>query len=335
MTKGESSRSSCPFMPRILRRSGWVIVLLVIFSGTNLGDETRTSDECAGKPVESQFITVEGIRLHYVSQGVGQPVVLVHGNPGFLQDYAAIVADLASRNFRAVAFDRPGHGFSQRPAHQIATPEVQARLLHQALIKLGIRKPILVGHSWGGTLVLNYALQYPDEVSGIVLLAPAAYPEREGFSFQNLLVHVPVLSSIMIKALRPYIHNQIKGGLERAFAPAQVPKQYLTLALSCWARSTAIRATIADRQARQHRLREISNRYPTIHLPVVIVTGDADRIVDPVTDDYPLHEAIKDSRLLVLPHTGHEIPQMNPTAVLEAIQLVRQLVQANPLRATK
>jgi pimeloyl-ACP methyl ester carboxylesterase len=109
------------------------------------------------------------------------------------------------------------------------------------------------------------ALQYPNEVSGIVLVAPAANPERGGFSFQNLLMHIPVLSSIMIKALSPYIHNEIKCGLERAFAPAPVPKKYLKLALSGWAGSSAIRATIADHQARQHHLREISSRYPTIH----------------------------------------------------------------------
>ena len=333
MAKPRDPQPAEPLSSGILRRSGWVIVLLVIFTGTNLRGETGIIDECGWKPVDDQFITVEGIRLHYVSKGAGQAVVLVHGNPGFLQDYSAVVADLVSRNFRAVAFDRPGHGLSQRPTHQEATPEVQARLLHQALIKLGISKPILVGHSWGGTLVLNYALQYPDEVSGIVLLAPAAYPERAGFSFQNLLVHVPVLSSIMIKALRPYIHNEIKCGLERAFSPAQVPKEYLKLALSCWARSTAIRATIADHQARQHHLREISIRYPTTRLPVIILTGDADRVVNPLTEAYPLHEAIKDSRLIVLPHVGHEIPQSNPKDVLEAIQLVRQLVQEKPSRS--
>lgn len=309
------------------------MVILVIFSGANPRGETRIIDQCARKPAEGKFITVEGIRLHYVSEGAGQAVVLLHGNPGFLQDYSAVLSDLVSRNFRAVAFDRPGHGLSKRPTHQEATPDVQARLLHQALIKLGVSKPILVGHSWGGTLVLSYALQYPDEVSGIVLLAPAAYPERAGFSFQNLLVHIPILSSIMIKALRPYIHNEIKGGLEHAFAPAQVPKQYLKLAISCWARSTAIRSTLADHQALQHNLREISSRYPTIQLPVVIVTGDADRIVNPFTDDYPLHEAIKDSRLIVLRDTGHQIPQTAPTAILEAIRLVRQLVQEKPPRS--
>lgn len=307
---------------QILCRFSCLTILLITFCGANLNAQITA----AKNPNEGQFITVEGIRLHYVVKGTGQPVVLLHGNPGFLQDYSVIVSNLASANFQAIAFDRPGHGLSQKSPRRLANPEAQATLLHEALIKLGISKPILVGHSLGGTLALNYVLKFPDEVSGVVLLAPAAYPEHDGFSFQNLLVQVPLLSSILIKVFKPYIHKQIKRGLECAFAPAGVPPQYLELAQSLWANSTSVRATIADDHARQVRLREVSGSYQTIHLPVAIVTGDADRIVNPVTDAYPLHQAIKGSRLAVLPHTGHEIPQSDPSAVVEAIELVWRLI---------
>ena len=175
--------------------------------------------------------------------------------------------------------------------------------------------------------MLTYALQYPDDISSIVLIAPAAYPEHDGFSFRNLLVHVPVLSSILIKTLRPFIDQEIRHGLETAFAPDDVPQEYLKLAKRLWVRSSETKATIADHETRQKTLRLISGRYSSIRIPVVIVTGDADLIANPLTNSYPLDRAIETSKLIVLPQTGHEIPQSHPEAVIAAIRQAWALVQ--------
>lgn len=300
------------------------IILFHILGGLNLNGQSRVSERQSKSADEGRFVTVEGIRLHYLSKGAGAPVVFLHGNPGFVEDYARVL-QIAEREFQAVAFDRPGHGLSQRPSHKSATPEEQAKLLHEALLKLGVIKPILVGHSWGGMLVLTYALRYPKDLSGIVLIAPAGYPEPSGFSFPNLLVHVPVVNSIMIGTFKLLIKAKIKRGLERAFAPVQVPKQYLKLAQRSWASTKAVKATIEDHESREQTLRRICSLYPTIDVPAVILTGKDDLIVNPVTDSYPLHRAIKDSRLIVVPHLGHEIPQSDPTAVMKAIELARHL----------
>jgi pimeloyl-ACP methyl ester carboxylesterase len=114
---------------------------------------------------DEEFVIVEGLRLHYVSQGAGAPVVLLHGNAGFTHDYLGVMNRLAERRYRALAFDRPGHGQSERSGSEIATAEAQARLIRQALLKLEAERPIMVGHSWGGLLVLAYALQYGAEIS--------------------------------------------------------------------------------------------------------------------------------------------------------------------------
>src|SRR6185369_17256472 len=110
---------------------------------------------CAGK-----FVTVDGINLHYVSAGAGRPVVLIHGNPGSHQDYTMAVLEKLSRSFHAIAFDRPGHGCSERHVSGEGNVEVQARFIRDALAELSVRKPILVGHSWGGSLVLAAAVAY-------------------------------------------------------------------------------------------------------------------------------------------------------------------------------
>src|ERR687895_1839922 len=83
-------------------------------------------------PPSGQFTHVEGVRLHYLAAGAGRPVVLLHGNPGFVQDFAldtAALLSLLAREHRVIAFDRPGHGYSDRPSAAGTTPQEQARLL--------------------------------------------------------------------------------------------------------------------------------------------------------------------------------------------------------------
>ena len=112
-------------------------------------------------PPIGEFIQVEDIQLHYLDRGTGQPVVLLHGNAGFIQDYFPQTVDQLAPHFRAIAFDRPGHGYSTRSSDTVTTPLDQARLLHSAFQQLGIEQPILVGHSWSGIVLLAYALEYP------------------------------------------------------------------------------------------------------------------------------------------------------------------------------
>src|ERR1043165_7731930 len=112
-----------------------------------------------------EFVEAEGVRLHYLTGGVGRPVVLLHGNAGFAQDFAAVLEALDPEEFRAFSFDRPGHGLSQTPADGSATMDAQAGILRSALYALGVQRPVVVGHSWGGALALSYALQFPEEVA--------------------------------------------------------------------------------------------------------------------------------------------------------------------------
>ena len=152
----------------------------------------------------SKFVTIDGTRLHFFIKGAGRPVVLIHGNPGSGQDWTRLFGPLAAHH-KTIAFDRPGHGRSERPKQIDATVEVQARLLHDALKQLHVERPIVVGHSWGGALALVYAINYPKDVSGVVLVAPAVY-ESQDFVVTNLPA-VPVIGDLFDVAFRANRRN--------------------------------------------------------------------------------------------------------------------------------
>src|ERR1700679_625207 len=84
---------------------------------------------------KDQYVTSNGLKLHYVEEGAGQTIVLLHGNEGTLEDFTLSVFDKLATKYQTLAFDRPGHGGSQT-SKQLASPEVQARILHDALVKL-------------------------------------------------------------------------------------------------------------------------------------------------------------------------------------------------------
>ena len=99
-------------------------------------------------PPKGRFITVDGVRLHYVERGRGSPLVLLHGNGSMIQDFESSgLVDLAAKTYRVIAFDRPGFGYSDRPRSTVWTPAAQADLINAALRRMGISQALVFGHS--------------------------------------------------------------------------------------------------------------------------------------------------------------------------------------------
>jgi pimeloyl-ACP methyl ester carboxylesterase len=138
-------------------------------------------------PPVGRLLELDGIRLHYLDEGPadagttgvggGPPVVLLHGNTVMLDDWIVSgVFDLVARSRRVVAFDRPGFGYSERPRDRSWTPAAQANWLRRACRRLSVKRPVVVGHSWGTLVALAWALQAPQEVAGLVLVSGYYYP---------------------------------------------------------------------------------------------------------------------------------------------------------------
>jgi len=278
----------------------------------------------------SKFVTVDDTRLHFVIKGEGRPVVLIHGNPGSGQDWTRVFGPLSGLH-KVIAFDRPGHGRSERPKHIDVTVEVQARLLHDALKQLHVERPIVVGHSWGGALALVYAINYPQEVAGVVLVAPAVY-ESQDVSLVTELPAVPVIGDAVNFVLTPlFAATVVRSELKKAFSPDPVPKNYLRSVLSEWTKAKKVKAYSLDEASLNDSLKQFSPRYPEITIPVSILAGDSDLIVPEKKNAERLHQVLPKSRLILLPKTGHQIPFTRSQAVVDEIERVQKLSRATTL----
>lgn len=273
-------------------------------------------------PPGGDYVMAEGIRLHYISEGEGRAIVFLHGGILDGSDFREAIKVAASRGLRGIAFDRPGYGYSDRPRKTNVTPAVQARLLHRALQELEVEKPVLVGHSWSGVLVMEYALRYPEEISGIVTLGggmyPEGYPAEKGDPISSI-VTAPVLGWILTNAILPVLGPPLADRmLKETFKPEPVPESYRKAAKALWLRPGQFKANREDVLAFVPAAKAVSGQYGKIGVPVAIVVGDRDPF-ETKSHSYRLHEEIPESKLIVLEHAAHMIPQHHPEAVMDAV----------------
>jgi len=292
--------------------------------------QETTIQGCEKPP--SQFVTVDGVRVHYLQAGAGPTVVLIHGNAGSVDDFTYKAVRLLCSDYTVVAIDRPGHGQSDRLKRKPEQLESQAAWLHDTLAALGLKHPILVGHSWGASLALAFALHYQDDISSLILLAPAAFAEKEeNWWWMSTFVKPPVIGDVSLALGKLFFgKSMLKKELKDAFYPEPVPEDYLKSANESWLDHKHLRSYLEDEWKLNDSLKTLSKRYSEIHVPVVIVTGDADKVCLPKENAYPLKAAIGKSQLVELKHAGHEIPQTEPESIRNALVLVT----ANSARST-
>ncbi|MFC7514764.1 alpha/beta fold hydrolase [Herbaspirillum sp. GCM10030257] len=313
------------------RRNTWLIGGAAALAAAALIVRQKTRQAEHDNPPTGEFVQVDGVRLHYVERGQGQTVVLLHGNGLMIQDYETSgLIDLASRNYRVIAFDRPGYGYSERPRTTIWTPQAQARLIHRALLHMGIENPILVGHSWGTLVALSLALEQPDYVRSLVLLSGYYYPTVRMDVPLVSPPAIPVIGDLMRFTVSPLIGRAIwPGVLRRVFGPAPVSERF-RMEYPTWMslRPSQLRASAAEAALMIPAALSLRKRYHELTIPVVIMAGDSDKIVDTHVQSEQLHGELPHSTLHITRQGGHMIHHLAPEEVLAGIDQAATAVGA-------
>lgn len=273
-------------------------------------------------PPLGRFLEVDGIRLHFVEAGVGPPIVLLHGANTTLRDFAASILPLLARHHRVIAFDRPGYGYSERPSGAWPDPARQADILRRALALLGIERPILVGHSWSGAMVLAYLLDHAEHASAGVLLAGASHPWTGGVAWTRRVAGIPIVGELFARTIvYPVGRLLLRRVVAEVFAPDPVTPRYLErtgVVLALRPRSFLVDAQ--DVRELSEYLRRQSRRYHQIHLPLLLITGDADDVVPPWNHAKRLIEQAPYADLVVLDKAGHALHHSRPKDVADLIR---------------
>ena len=263
--------------------------------------------------------------MHYTDAGSGPAIVLVHGASTSLLDFQASIAGRLSQNYRVIAVDRPGHGYSERPPGIWPDPAQQARLIRVLVHELGVERPIIVGHSWSGSVVLAYLLDYPDETAGGVLLAGGSHPWEGGVAWYNDVATVPVLGQLFAHTVvYPFGRLSLASAVRNVFAPNPVAEGYTErTGVRLSLRPDSFLANAEDLRRLSDFLAVQSTRYGEIRHPVLAVTGEADHIVPSWNHAARLLRQIPHLEHIELEDTGHALHHAHPERVAGSHRVVR------------
>jgi pimeloyl-ACP methyl ester carboxylesterase len=302
-----------------MRRIGRIALLVLTALALVVVALNWTYGRLPGEPKpHGSFVTVDGLRIHYLERaGTGTPVVLIHGLPGTAEDFNKVTPLLAGH--RTIAFDRPGFGYSGggylKFDRQIASLDSLLRALH-------VSRPILVGHSYGGTIALAFAERHPNEVRGLVLVDAAAAGQHLGSydEFQAHLVKVlqlPVIHQIANATFAQLLTTaSVKQGDDQAFHPHAVDSAHERRLLEINSTRGNLEAFAGEQLAANGVIEGIDKHLATIALPAVVIQGANDQLVKPA-HGRRLAATLPDARLEIV-SGGHMAPYTHPAAVAGA-----------------
>lgn len=265
----------------------------------------------AAFPPEGQIVDVDGVSVHAVVMGEGPDVVLIHGSSGNTRDMTFALAPILAEHFRVIVFDRPGLGYSSSFNPDGETIVEQAEILQEAAARLGADKPIVAGQSYGGSVSLAWAVTRPENISALVLIAPAAIPWETPLDGFNRMAATPAGNALALPLISAFIPEwYVEKALDRVFSPQTAPEGYsdhfgpgLTI------RSASMHANAKQRANLLEEVRALQPRYKDIDVPTEIVHGTADTTVGLGWHSHRLIEQIPSAELIELPGIGH-MPQV-------------------------
>lgn len=294
---------------KILISLGVVLVCLAtVTAWLSARNEARAETEF---PPEGQILDVDGVPVHAVVMGQGPDVVLIHGSSGNTRDMTFALAPILAQNYRVIVFDRPGLGYSGSFNPDGETITEQAEILQRAAALLGADKPIVAGQSYGGSVSLAWAVTRPDNISALVLIAPAAVPWETPLDSFNTIASTSAGNTLALPLITAFTPDwYISQALDSVFAPQKAPEGYaqhfgprLTMRRASMHSNAKQRANLLD------EIRQLQPRYGDISVPTEIVHGTADTTVELDLHSERLVEQIPGAELIELEGVGH-MPQV-------------------------
>ena len=277
---------------------------------------TRERRIAARHPPLGRFVTVEGRRLHLWQAGTGPDLVMIHGASANLCEFAMGLAPALSHRFRVTLIDRPGLGWSDGGGLDLTE---QARLMRLAAEAAGVRRPLVLGHSYGGAVALAWAAQAP--VAGLLLLSGVALPWTGGLGAWYAVTATRLGRALVIPLVTAWLPmRRIDRVIDELFAPqCRTPNYASSAAVRLILRRKAMAANTAQMNALLDQVRDLQAHYHTIAAPTEIVHGTSDTIVPAQIHAMPLAQILPQARLTLLPEAGHMPHQTHAPAVEDAV----------------
>ena len=288
-----------------------VLLLTIICLGySNIGELDENS--------KHQFLTIGKEKIRYYQQGKGKDILLIHGTPGSIEDWKFIM-DSLSQNYRVTAFDRLGHGFSS-VNHYNYNIKDNTVLVEKLMNELNITSPLIVGHSYGGSISAYLAVNSNIKNAQYIIIDSPLYNYQPNPLYQ--VIASPILgkglatvSSLTIS--KKFIQKSLASMLEHL--PEAQSNKIIEERQTIWNQPKVIYSKSKESSNYGEDLDLISKRYSTIDTSITLITGkDANTTFR--EDCERFHNEVKNTKLILLDNVKHYITVEKPNAVITVVE---------------
>lgn len=277
----------------------------------------------AAHPPRGERVEVNGADVHVIRSGVeaGPPVLFIHGASANAYEFTWTLAPRLDDRFDLMMADRPGHGYSERVEDNYSLGQQAAQMAGVLQHYRPGEKAVIVGHSFGGGVALRLALDYPELVSGLVLLAPVSHDwGGGGQAWYNEAASTPVLGAAFAQVAPIVGPGQLEEGVAITFHPAPVPENYIERSASgLLFRPGVFRTNARDVTALQAELAAQQGRYSELAMPIIVFSGAQDTVINPSLHVGRLKNEARDLTLVPLADGGHMPHHAHGEEIADAI----------------
>lgn len=294
---------------------------LVLFTGRTAGKVE------AALPPSGRFVDLTQVRMHLVEQGQGPVVLLIHGIAGNLRHFTYGVAAQLAADYRVIAVDRPGCGYSTWRSGVPQTLQSQADALAELLQTLQIDRAVVAGHSLGGAIALSLAQRHPERVTALALVAPLTkLPNEASPAFKALAIPYRWLRVVVAWTLAaPLTLARRDETMALVFGPEATPRDFATRGGGLMAlRPSNFVAASTDLNAIPDGMQEIEAGYAAMRVPVSVLYGQGDRILSHRSNGVELVDRLPGTQLTLV-EGGHMLPITQPQVTADFIARVATL----------
>ena len=306
-------------MTKLAYGNSLIAIIVICVCGLNAID--CRGDTASVQPRESSF-EYRGISIHYEDQGQGQgqPLILLHGYGASTYSWRHVLPYF-SKSYRVIAIDLKGFGLSDKPVDGDYSVLEQSRMVYEFIRVHRLENVVLAGNSLGGAVSLLTYLMQSDQgthhISKLILIDTASYN-------QDLPAFISILRVPIINELSLYLTSsnfKSRMILRKAFFDhSKITEEMVATYGAYLSLPGASQALIKTaKQMLPSNLEEISERYKSIDIPVLLIWGEKDKIV-PLDVGRKLAGNIPNSKLVVVPNCGHVPQEECPTQAIEAME---------------
>jgi haloalkane dehalogenase len=269
-------------------------------------------------PFESHYADVAGARVHYVDEGSGPPLLLLHGNPTWSFLYREIVAGLRDRH-RCIAVDHPGFGLSSPAPGYRYTPAEHAHVLEGLVLRLDLAGVTMMVQDWGGPIGFAVATRHPERFAAFVIANTWAWPKADpGTQLFSRLLGGPVGRRLILNR-NLFVERLLPAGVRRRTLPEAVMDAYRgPFPTPASRRPTAVfpREILASRPF----LADIERRLPRVSDRPALIVWPTKDVAFGARERRRWEELFPDHRTVLLEGAGHYMQEDAPEEIVSAIR---------------